>query len=231
MLSHSSLLTIITLAILILALPINSALAGRRIRSLRPEPRAKTFLYARTIVVLWAVTAFAIYALRLHGLGLDYVGIRPPHRLAELWLGLLSLVAPLVASFAGEPRRLSEPYAHALRAVVPAGRYQWVLFVAVAATAGICEEFLYRGYALTILSAMTGSVAFGVAASTVAFGLAHAYQGRTGVVGATISGLLYAALYLLSGSLYPCMLGHFVQDIAGGAVLSRKLAAVQTASG
>ena len=39
---------------------------------------------------------------------------------------------------------------------------------------------------------------------------------------ATISGALYAAVFLATGSLYPCMLGHFAQDIAGAAILSRK---------
>jgi uncharacterized protein len=227
MMPHPSIITVVTLLILILALPINSALSGRRIRSLTAAPKAKTFRYARTILVLWAVTALALFALRLHGFGADYVGIRPPHHPADLLLGCVSLAAPLLVALFSSPRALAPDYTNALRAVVPSDRRQWMWFIAVAASAGICEEFLYRGYALTILSTLTGSIALGVFASSIAFGLAHSYQGKTGVAGATISGLLYATVYLLTGSLYPCMLGHFVQDIAGGAVLSRKLSDAQ----
>ncbi len=222
---HRFIFTFLTLLILIAALPINSALTGRRIRSLPLTPQAKLFRYGRTIVVLWSVTALALYALRLHGLDGASVGIRPPHEAAELGLGLISLLAPLLATLAGAPRALRPDYVVALRAVVPTDRVQWASFVVVAATASICEEFLYRGYALSLIADLTGSVVIGVLASTLAFGFAHAYQGRAGIAGATVSGLLYAAVFLVTGSLYPCIIGHFVQDIAGAAVLSRRIVA------
>jgi membrane protease YdiL (CAAX protease family) len=174
-------------------------------------------------VVLWSVTALALYALRLHHLDATYVGLRPPHHPAQLLAGLITLVAPLLASASGSRRVVEGDYARALRAVVPTDRAQWIAFIAVAASAGICEEFLYRGYALTVLSAMTGSVIIGTLLSSVAFGLGHAYQGRAGMVGTAVTGLLYAIVFLATGSLYPCMLGHFVQDMVGAAVLSRTL--------
>ncbi len=220
---HPSLFTVLTLVILIIAVPLLSLWTGRRIRAAIAAPTVKYFRYARTVLILWSLTALALYALRLHGHEPAYVGLRPPHALPELALGLVTLVAPVLASISGARRVLSDDYARALRAVVPADRAQWMWFVPVAASAGICEEFLYRGYALTILSSLTGSVALGVVLSSIAFGLGHAYQGRAGMAGATITGLLYACVFLISGSLYPCMLGHFVQDIAGAAVLSRKL--------
>ncbi len=223
LMSHPNVFSVITLLILIIALPIFSLLTGKRIRAAGQGPQAKYFRYARTIVILWSLTAFALYALRLHHLEPAYVGARPPRNVAQLALGLVSLFAPVLASLGGAKRVLSDDYARALRAVVPSDRPQWVWFVPVAASAGICEEFLYRGYALTIIAASTQSIALGALASSLAFGLGHAYQGRPGMVGATITGVAYAAIFIITGSLYPCMLGHFVQDIAGAAVLSRKL--------
>ncbi|MDQ6766766.1 MAG: CPBP family intramembrane metalloprotease [Candidatus Eremiobacteraeota bacterium] len=220
---HATILTIITLLILIIALPLLSLWTGKRIRAAVAAPTVKYLRYARTVVILWSLTALALYALRLHNLEPTYVGLRPPRHIAELAFGLLTLLAPLLAHFSGARRVLEGDYARALRAVVPAGAAQWIAFIPVAASAGICEEFLYRGYALTILSSLTGSVVAGALLSSIAFGAGHAYQGRSGVVGATITGLLYAIIFLATGSLYPCMLGHFVQDIAGAAVLSRRL--------
>jgi uncharacterized protein len=220
---HSSWFTFVTLLILIAALPVNSALMARRVRSLSTTAAGKLLRYGRTIVVLWSLTALAVYALRLHGHAVDYVGIRAPHNKAELALGLVVLAAPLLGLFAGAPRTLQAEYAGALRAIVPVGTVQWMAFLAVAASAGICEEFLYRGYTLTLITVLTGSLPFGIVASTLAFGFAHAYQGKTGVVGAAISGLLYALVFVVTGSLYPCMIGHCVQDIMGAAILSRRV--------
>lgn len=222
MLGHSW-LTIVTLVVLLIALPLVALVMRKRVRASSTDPAIKRLRYARTIVVLWSVTVLAVYALRLHGLSPMSVGLRPVRHPSDLALGLVTLAAPLLAALLGAHRELRGDYAQALRAVVPARPSEWLWFVPVAASAGICEEFLYRGYALTVLSALTGSVFAGVVLSSVAFGLAHAYQGRTGMFGASFTAVVYCAVFLATGSLYPCMLGHFVQDIAGALVLSRKL--------
>lgn len=226
---HPTLMIILTLLILLIALPLLSLWTGKRIRAATTTPLAKFVRYARTIVILWSLTALALYALRLHSIDPTLVGLRPPHFWGELAIGLIPLVAPLAATLLRGRRALNDDYARALRAIVPADLPQWIVFVPLAASAGICEEFLYRGFALNVLSAMTGSVAYGVVLSCIAFGFGHAYQGRPGMIGATITGLLYAGVYLATGSLYPCMLGHFMQDIAGALVLSRKLEATASA--
>ena len=220
---HPTLMIILTLLILLIALPLISLWTGKRIRAAAATPGAKLLRYARTIVILWSLTALALYALRLHNIDPTLVGLRPPHSWWELFIGLIPLAAPLAASLSRGQRALNDDYARALRAIVPASLSQWILFVPLAASAGICEEFLYRGYALNILGSLTGSVLYGVVLSCIAFGFGHAYQGRPGMIGATITGFLYAGVYLATGSLYPCMLGHFMQDIAGAVVLSRKL--------
>ena len=220
---HPTLMIILTLLILLIALPLLSVWTGKRIRAAATTPAAKFLRYARTIVILWSLTALALYALRLHNIDPTLVGLRPPRFWGELALGLIPLLAPLAVSFSRGRRALNDDYARALRAIVPADLPQWILFGPLAASAGICEEFLYRGFALNILSAMAGSVVYGTLLSCIAFGIGHAYQGRPGVIGATITGLLYAGVYLATGSLYPCMLGHFMQDIVGAWVLSRKL--------
>jgi CAAX protease family protein len=219
---HPTLLTILTLLILLIALPLFSMWAAQRVRAAAYHG-SRLLRYARTIVILWSLTGLAVYALRLHHLDTTYVGLRPPRHLWELALGLVTLVAPLLASMSGTRRALEGDYAKAVRAVIPADRGQWIAFVPVAASAGICEEFLYRGYALTVIAAITGSVAAGVVFSSIAFGLGHAYQGKAGIAGTSITGLIYAGVFLATGSLYPCMIGHFVQDVVGAAMLSQRL--------
>ncbi len=85
-----------------------------------------------------------------------------------------------------------------------------VLFLAP--TAGFCEEYIYRGYLLVVLSQWSHSVAWSWAISSAVFGLAHVYQGWSGIVRAALLGTLLAYPVLLLGTLYPSMVAHLLID-------------------
>ncbi|MDQ6825456.1 MAG: CPBP family intramembrane metalloprotease [Candidatus Eremiobacteraeota bacterium] len=219
--NHSLVVTVGMLIVLVLALPLMSVLTKRRIQSAQAGRYTKLWRYARTIVILWSLTELALYALRLHGLNASDIGVRQPHYPLQYLLGLMFVVLMISASSAR--RNFDQGYRRAISAVVPTNTVEWLAFIPLAATAGICEEFLYRGYALWVIDVMTGSIWVAVLLSSLAFGLGHAYQGRAGIVGAVVSGLFYASVFLVSGSLLPCMLGHVAQDIAGAILLRRAL--------
>jgi membrane protease YdiL (CAAX protease family) len=210
------------LALLVILVPAVGAIVAAKTRALEDTPARKRARYARTMLVLWTMTALAIYALSLHGESLADVGFHPPNSLLWYLAGPVLVAVLLTASGAGRGD-VSESYARAVRIVVPRDAFEWAWFVPVAATAALCEEFLYRGYALTQVAGLTGSVAAGVVVSSIAFGLAHAYQGRIGMAGTALTGILYAAMFVAGGSLWPCMIAHFLQDIVGAALLSRRM--------
>jgi len=87
----------------------------------------------------------------------------------------------------------------------------WAALI-VAPTAAFCEEFLFRGYLLTQLHAWLHSLLWAWVVSSVAFGLAHFYQGRSGMVRAGVLGALLAYPVVRWGSLYPAMLAHWMID-------------------
>jgi membrane protease YdiL (CAAX protease family) len=212
------------LVLLVIAVPAMGALVAARLRSVEDTPARKRARYARTLLVLWTMTALAYYALQLHGQTPADVGLRPSGNF--LWYAVGPLTVAVLLSLSGAGRGdISQAYARAIKPVVPNDAVDWCWFVAVAATAGICEEFLYRGYALMQIAELTHSIVLGVVVSSIAFGLGHAYQGRVGMVGTAMTGAIYAALFLASGSLVPCMLAHFMQDIFGAALLARRLRA------
>jgi membrane protease YdiL (CAAX protease family) len=91
------------------------------------------------------------------------------------------------------------------------------LFLAVALGAGICEELVSRGYLLAYFDSLVGR-AGAVVASTVLFGLDHAYQGAAGVVKTGAWGLAYAGAYAATGSLLAPILLHFTLDAVSGMV-------------
>lgn len=69
--------------------------------------------------------------------------------------------------------------------------------------AGFGEEMVWRGYAVSRTAEVLGTGRFAWAAAvvgvSVAFGLAHAYQGDAGVAQAAVQGALLGALYLATG--------------------------------
>lgn len=107
------------------------------------------------------------------------------------------------------------------RKMFPVNRTQRSVFIVVALTAGVCEEFLYRGWLLNLTGAALGSLWAGVLVSSIVFGLAHAYQGRTGIVSSGVLGVVFCGIFLFSGSLIPGQLLHTIIDVNNGLVLGK----------
>ena len=93
-------------------------------------------------------------------------------------------------------------------------RELWV-FYTLSVTAGICEELLYRGFMIWYLSGLVGTVG-AVLVSSGVFGMAHLYQGPKGVMQTGVIGLILAALYLATGSLWVPMALHMLVDMSSG---------------
>jgi membrane protease YdiL (CAAX protease family) len=130
----------------------------------------------------------------------------------------------------GEARH-AEPPGHATLALLPRSRSERHLFALVGVTAGVCEEWLYRGFFLAVVAAVAGGLPDGalVLVAAVAFGLAHAYQGRVGIITTGVLGGVMAAVYLQTGSLLLPVLLHAVIDLRFLLVPARALPAGRTA--
>jgi membrane protease YdiL (CAAX protease family) len=66
-----------------------------------------------------------------------------------------------------------------------------------------------------------GSVWLGLLVSSVIFGLAHAYQGRSGILGTGILGAIFGIVFIVSGSLIPGQLLHTAMDLNNGLALGK----------
>ncbi len=97
------------------------------------------------------------------------------------------------------------------------------MFWAVSATAGICEETLYRGFLPWYLAgfivprtgALTG-IWIAITLSSLIFGLGHIYLGVNQVPRTALVGLFLAVLTYFSGSLWPSMVLHAAIDWNSG---------------
>jgi membrane protease YdiL (CAAX protease family) len=99
------------------------------------------------------------------------------------------------------------------------------LFVAVAITAGFVEELIYRGFLIWYLNSYFHWIV-AVLTSVLIFGIAHAYQGKSGFVKATIVSVCLAGLYLWSGSLIGPIILHAMLDLTSGMIGTKVKATV-----
>ncbi len=91
-----------------------------------------------------------------------------------------------------------------------------LLWVAVSISAGISEEFAFRGYLQRQFGALTGSRWLGLVLQAVLFGIAHAYEGMRAAMQVVAFGLLFGFVALWRKSLHAGMIGHAWGDIMSG---------------
>lgn len=93
------------------------------------------------------------------------------------------------------------------------GEFSW--FGAACITAGICEEWLARGFFFRYFGQTPWHwgipVAFVIA--SLIFGINHVYQGPSGAISATFIGIAMGLLYLWTGSLLLPMIAHALIDL------------------
>ena len=197
------------------------------LRALDRDPNgARVPWYRRVMLQQWVLTAVAVGLWRYQGRAWSDLGFRPVGGL-RLWLVACGLLL-LGATYRSSARRLSaRPQSSALlRAktanvapIVPRTREELAWSVPLSLTAGVCEETLYRGYFLVVLAPVFGWWG-GALLSSVPFGLAHAYQGRSGIVRTAVVGVFLASTVALTGSIWPAMALHALIDVGGMQVMS-----------
>jgi membrane protease YdiL (CAAX protease family) len=98
---------------------------------------------------------------------------------------------------------------------LPHSRRELRYFYAVSITAGVVEEIVYRGFLIWYFG-MFMPLWLAVLVSSIGFGLAHSYQGLGGVLKVCVIGLIFAALYILTGSIIIPIIAHMIVDVLQG---------------
>src|SRR5262245_16860376 len=146
--------------------PFHGVLAYGRLRAAAdPIPtRMKLRLYGTIVVMEWALVAATVAVAHRHGLGLRDLGEtlgNPRLTLSVTSLGLLGLLVLTGFNLRQIRRAGREELAATVeraRKFLPVGSAQIVAFALVSLTAGVCEEILYRGWLVTFLSPLFGSL-------------------------------------------------------------------------
>lgn len=187
-------------------------------------------VYASTMAMQWGVAALVGWRCFARGVGLQDLGLALPDAqtsaaaavilpLVLAWTQLVSLRA-----LARQPRERQGFLGEMARKLLPQDNLERLAFSGLAVTVALCEEFIYRGFAwAAIREASGGSELAALAGSSVLFGMAHAYQGRRGIVVTAVAGLIFGGVRMWTGSLLAPMAGHLVADLVTGIAAPRLL--------
>ena len=106
--------------------------------------------------------------------------------------------------------------AKSVDSLLPHSLLEILLWTATCATAGICEEIVFRGYLQRQLHALGGSIAAAVACQGVIFGIFHGYQGWKNVITISVLGILFGLLAAWRKNLRANMIVHAWADFWEG---------------
>jgi membrane protease YdiL (CAAX protease family) len=129
-----------------------------------------------------------------------------------LLIVIVALVAP-VFLLRGAGGLDEIPAVGDIRALLPRVRGELKYGAALGLQAGLFEELLFRLALPALLFGIVGNgpLAFGLAC--LMFGMLHLYQGAPGILVATLLGLVFAALYVLTGSIVAPIVLHALVDL------------------
>ncbi|HSG06963.1 MAG TPA: CPBP family intramembrane glutamic endopeptidase [Longimicrobiales bacterium] len=222
------LLDLVVLALLLGVLPLASVAQMRVVAGLEIE-RVPAYLSSVATLVVLGVGAW-LAGTRNGGaeaLGLGAVPVGP----VAAWTVVLVLSGlALVMVFRRGAMALGAGESPMLRALLPRTARERGIFAVLSLAAGVAEEIAYRGYALTVVATVTGA-GWAAVATSVVFGVLHAYQGWLGVLRTGALGGLLAWGYLASGSLWAPMAAHAILDLLLGIALGERVMVPETESG
>lgn len=202
--------------------------------------RERLLLYASTIAFQWVAAGFTAWRVWARGLSREELGlvVHDGGRVAGAAVAGAAVLAGLqwlnlrrMGRSVGKTREFMQALAER---ILPHSPRELVPFLGLCLTAGLCEEFLYRGFAMAAFARVGFPDWAAVLTSAVLFGLAHLYQGRGGLVGTLLIGVVFGIARIAYHGLIPVAGWHFAIDavagVAGPRYLVRRKLPVQEAS-
>jgi membrane protease YdiL (CAAX protease family) len=193
------------------------------------ERYGRPALYLATILWEWVLLAYVWVGMRRQRLTLAEITGGRWNTFEDALLDLAIaggfwIAAAVVLGLVGYALGLAGPaqQADTLKKVgflAPANAREIVIWLGLSATAGFCEEIIFRGYLQRQFIALTRSSVIGILLAAAVFGAAHGYEGVTRMVQIGVFGLMFGVLAHFRKSLRPGMIAHAWHDSFSGILL------------
>lgn len=213
------------LALILIGLPVRAWFSMRALRETPPEMlRAlRRSMWTRAVLSQWTLVAAVVALWLWQHRWWSALNVAP--RVGWMEGGMLIGIGFLAILLDRQRRALAEQpdVVEKLRsqlapvfALLPEDRSEWLPFAALAVTAGICEELLFRGYVTWALAHLLPSYTAAALVQALLFGVAHFYQGPRGMWKTAMLGIFLTAVVWMTGTLWMAMLIHALMDLNAG---------------
>jgi membrane protease YdiL (CAAX protease family) len=183
-------------------------------------------LYGSTIFFQWLILAIVAWRCAARSVSPAELGLAAvnPWQVAWTSLALTGLLCTNQMIGLRRIARIPEDKRGTLFAItekiMPRAAMETLVFAALACTAGISEEFLYRGFVFMAFVRLIVNFWLPNAAATILssawFSLAHLYQGRRGIITTFVVGMIFALIRIWTASLIPAIAAHIGIDLVVG---------------
>jgi membrane protease YdiL (CAAX protease family) len=176
-------------------------------------------IYLSVTLLNWLLTLFAWKGIRKRGgsirsiVGGRWENAREILRdlgIAAIFWGAFWAVAWGLDGWVGQGDEKS------LDVLLPRTAVEVAVWILTSASAGFCEEFVFRGYVQRQALALTQIAWVAVAIQGLVFGLMHAYQGWRAVLSISVLGMMFGGLAAWRKTLRIGMVAHAWQDVWAG---------------
>jgi uncharacterized protein len=173
-------------------------------------------MYVRTMIVEWLLFAFVLLGVWLAGsplstvLGQRWRSARDVLRDIGIGVGFIIVQQVILSGISAHLHGADSD--RAVQFLLPHGRVEMGLWIALSISAGICEETLFRGYLQRQFATLTQNIFAGIILSAVIFALAHSYQGLWRAVVIGLDGAMLGGLAHWRRSIRPGIVGHAFKD-------------------
>jgi membrane protease YdiL (CAAX protease family) len=225
---------VLILLFLGVVIPWRGAARMRRLMSMPELTTAdRLSLYKNTIFFQWLIVAIVALRFLARGVSPEELGIAAddPWRIAWISIALTGFLCINQVVGLRRINKLPQEKRGRLFAItekiMPQSRRETLIYAILACTAGVSEEFLYRGFVFMAFVRMIVNYgptnAFAVILSSMWFSLAHLYQGKRGVITTFVVGIIFALIRVWTGSLIPAIVAHIGIDLVVGICAPRYL--------
>lgn len=210
-------------------LPLRTMGAQKKLKGVEFDSRLRIALFVGNTIGLWVMALTVIALWWWLGRPWGQLGLQWTPAAVSFWsLGLTALFFLIyladamhdIFSVTGRietQHRLSEELA-----LLPRRPREYLYFIPLAFSAGICEEIVFRGFFITYLVSLTGTSIWGymlaIGLPAIIFGAVHIYQGRAAVWKITIMAVIFGVAYALTASILLLIILHVLVDLIGGSI-------------
>ena len=206
-----------------------SALSEKKLKGVIFTEKMRCKDYITTMIFLWLYVIIILLMCFIGNIRLSDIGLRGMSFDYNIWFTVITLsvcgilicyliyqtITLIVSPKAREEAKELDTGEGASR-ILPHSKKEKGIFIFVCATAGICEEIVFRGFLVFLIHAIfpSLSIIFVILISSLIFGCAHLYQGIVGILKTGAMGVLFNCLVVVSGSLILAIIMHFLVDFS-----------------